>query len=355
MKKTFVRVSFSLLLALLISLLPSSQVNLVSAEPAGCVSGLHHGTLITDETWCKADNPHLVDYNVTVPVGVILTIEPGTVVKFYSGAGLAVAGSLIANGTGAAGEQILLTSNLASRRQGSWPGISAIAGSTLQMSYFELAYAGQEGFDFGSLTIRTSGATVNNGRIHDGKGTGVWIGNPGTTPQFHDVEIDHYSGAALFQNTISMSPVYQNISLHDTATNGLLLPGGLTDRNVTLDGSPAAFNGAPIYMSYGFTVGSGTTLTITPGTKLEMTEGISVASNATLFAGGTPTLPIQFTTYVDPPQPGSWQGISANDGSNLYLSYCDMAYAGRPGFYLLDPSPFAPQASQSVTAASTME
>ncbi len=335
MKNKFAPIVFSLLLAIVISLLSDSQVKQVSAGTTDCVLGLHHGTLTTSETWCAADNPHLIDNNVTVPMGVTLTIEPGVVAKFYPGAGLDIKGSLIANGTATTGKQILLTSNLPSPGQGSWGGISTASGSTLQLSYFEMAYAGQwGGFDYASLNIRTSGATVSHGRIHDGLGTAVWLFNTGITPQFNDVEIDHYSGAGLYQNTISMNPGYQNIRLHDTATNGLLLPGGLIDLNITLDGSPAAFNGAPVYSQNGITIGNGKTLTITPGTKLEMLEGISVAASAVLDAEGTPTLPIIFTTYADPAVAGSWGGILAAAGSTLQLSYCELAYTGRPGYAL---------------------
>ncbi len=333
MNNKFAPIVFSLLLALVISLLPGSQVKQASAGTSGCVLGSHHGILSTSETWCLANNPHLVDDNVTVPVGVTLTIEPGVVVRFNPGTGLAVQGSLIAIGSATTGKQIVLTSNLPSPVPGSWGGISAASGSTTQLSYFEMVYAGQwGGFDFASLNIRTSGATLSHGRIHDGLGTAVWLGTTGITPQFDDVEIDHYSGSALYQNTISMNPGYQNIRLHDTATNGLLLPGGLTEQNITLDGSPEAFNGAPVYVLNAITVGNGKTLTITPGTKLEMVEGISVADSAVLDAEGTPTSPIIFTTYADPPVPGSWSGISAATGSTLQLSYCELSYAGRDGF-----------------------
>jgi hypothetical protein len=330
MKTRFVRPSLSLLLALMISILPGSRLKQVSAASSGCVSGLHHGA-IASQTWCKADNPHLVDNTVTVPAGETLAIEPGAVVEFYSGAGLAVAGSLVANGASAAGEQILFTSNLSSPAPGSWPGITAGSASTLQISYFEMAYAGQAGFDFGSLTLRTTHASLSHSRIHHGLGTALYLDTPGIAPQLNDVEIDHYTGAGLYQNTISMNPVYQDVRIHDTAVNGLFIPGGLTDRDVTLDGSPAAFNGAPIYSSYGITLGNGTTMTITPGTKLEMAEGISVVASAALLAQGTPAAPIRFTTYLDPPQAGSWQGIRALDGSTLHLSYCELAYAGKAG------------------------
>jgi hypothetical protein len=332
MKNKLVLFGFSLLLVLVISILPGSQVNKVSAGIAGCVLGPHHGTIAASETWCKSNNPHLVDNSVSVPVGVTLTIEPGTVVKFYSGAGLAVAGSLIADGTATTGEQILFTSNLPSPGQGSWPGISASSSSTLQVSYCEMAYAGQAGFDYGSLTVRTASASLSHCRIHDGLGTALFLDNPGITPQFNDVEIDHYSGIGLYQNNVSMNPSYQNIRLHDNAWDGLQISGGTTDRDVTLDGSLAAFNGTPIYINNSIKVNEGTAMTITPGTTLMVNGGIAVPSAARLVAEGTLAALIIFTSWEEVPQPGDWAGISAGFGATLQLSYCELAYAGKPGF-----------------------
>ena len=334
MKNKFALLGFSLLFALMISIWPGSRVNEVSAEPSDCVPGPHHGN-IGSQTWCEVDNPHLVDAGVTVSFGNTLTIEPGVVVKFDPGASLQVVGGLVADGTANKGDQILFTSNLDTPIAGSWPGIYANSGSTMQISYFELAYAGQAGSDYGSLAIRTSSATVSHGRIHDGLNTGVFLDGFGITPQLNDMEIDHYTGVGILQNKISMNPSYQDIRLHDNATNGLVIVGALTNRDITLDGSPAALNGAPIYIHPGFTVGSSTTMTITPGTQLEMIEGISVAGGATLVAEGTEASPIIFTTYADPPQPGSWQGILANAASTLKLSYCELAYAGQAGSWAL--------------------
>ncbi len=331
MKNKFASILFSLLLALVISLLPVSQVKPASAGATGCVPGPHHGTLTTSETWCAANNPHLVDNVFTVPSGVTLTIEPGVRVELTSGGNIGVAGSLIA--AGSIEQPIIFTSNLLAPAAGSWQGIMAVDGSSLQLSYTELAYAGQPGFAFGSLAVYTTNATVSHTRIHDGSGTALFMDGLGITPQYNDVEIDHNTGAAIVQNKISMNPRFVNMQLHDNGTNGLQLPyPGNPDRDVILDGSPAALNGAPIYINYGFTVAGGTTLTIMPGTILKSNEGISVAATATLVAEGTPAEPVVFTTLVDPPVPGSWGGIIAASGSTLRLKYCELAFAGRPGF-----------------------
>ena len=58
----------------------------------------HSGTISAHTTWSNTD-VHLITGNVTVASGVILTIEPGTVVKFNSGRRMNIAGALDAQGT----------------------------------------------------------------------------------------------------------------------------------------------------------------------------------------------------------------------------------------------------------------
>ena len=36
------------------------------AAPAACVPGPHRGTITADQTWCAADNPHVLEGVVTI-------------------------------------------------------------------------------------------------------------------------------------------------------------------------------------------------------------------------------------------------------------------------------------------------
>ena len=69
--------------------------------PAGCevVYGVHSGTLASSQTW-TAEMVHVVDGNLTVESGAMLTIEPGAVVKFLDKSSLTVAsgGACVARG-----------------------------------------------------------------------------------------------------------------------------------------------------------------------------------------------------------------------------------------------------------------
>lgn len=66
------------------------------------------GTISVDTTWSATDSPYLVSGDVTVPTGVVLTVDPGVVVKFEANAALSFGGELSAVGT--ASDPIVFTS-----------------------------------------------------------------------------------------------------------------------------------------------------------------------------------------------------------------------------------------------------
>ena len=81
----------------------------------------HSGLITADETWYAKDNPHIIIDKITVEEGVVLTIEPGVVVKFDGYHRINVFGALVAKGNE---NRILFTSNLESPSFGSYFGIT---------------------------------------------------------------------------------------------------------------------------------------------------------------------------------------------------------------------------------------
>ena len=77
------------------------------------------------------------------------------------------------------------------------------------------------------------------------------------------------------------------------------------------------------------TVGSGATLRIEAGTRVEVKDGyrISVMSGGSLIIEGTESYPVVFTSDSDNPSAGDWYGISALAGSIDSLAYCVIEYA----------------------------
>ncbi len=77
--------------------------------------------IVVDTTWSKVDSPYVVSDNVTVGIGVCLTIEAGVEIRFEQGRELAVDGELAIQGTEA--EPILFTSNESVPAPGDWESI----------------------------------------------------------------------------------------------------------------------------------------------------------------------------------------------------------------------------------------
>jgi hypothetical protein len=96
--------------------------SLVFQAQAQCVAGPHIGTIAANQTWCAADNPHLISDEVTVAAGVTLTIEPGAIIQATSiYTGMTIQGDLEAVGTAA--QPILFTSQTDTGGE-QWRGLS---------------------------------------------------------------------------------------------------------------------------------------------------------------------------------------------------------------------------------------
>jgi hypothetical protein len=241
-------------------------------------------------------------------------------------------GRLIASGTEAL--PITFTSSAENPAPGDWDAIVAIGGSKVNLSWIDLTYAGY-GADPRALRVM-DGANfqIHHSRIHHNLGQGILLDRDGLSATLDDVEIDHNSGAAIFETTIDMAPTFNNIRIHDNGLDALLMSGDYIHRNITLDGSPAALNGAPIVITDNWAVvTSGRTLTVTPGTTLKFTSaiGLQAQSGSTINAMGTEDLPIVFTSAAASPAPGSWTSLAFWAGSTSSLSHAEVAYAGQNG------------------------
>ncbi len=89
----------------------------------------HSGTLTHSETWAYADEPHYIIGDLTVPVGVTLTIEAGVNVPVSHGCSVNVEGHLIASGT--EGKPIFFASSEQEKNPDDWGGIgfSGVSGN----------------------------------------------------------------------------------------------------------------------------------------------------------------------------------------------------------------------------------
>ena len=122
----------------------------------------------------------------------------------------------------------------------------------------------------------------------------------------------------------------------------------------TIISSPISSNttwssaGGVYVINSGFSIASGTTLTIEPGTiiKSKITGMLGSGILGNLIARGTSELPIYFTSWSDDGvggdtngngssvgTPGAWQGLYFKQGSAGEFDYVNLSYAGNGGPY----------------------
>ena len=76
----------------------TSQAVPIMAPNVICTPRPHHGEISADQTWCAADNPHLVDDLITVDAGVTLTLQAGVQVQTGDGIEWDIYGTLDVQG-----------------------------------------------------------------------------------------------------------------------------------------------------------------------------------------------------------------------------------------------------------------
>lgn len=118
-----------------------------------CAATTVSSNITTNTTWNTAGSPYVITKNISVSDGVILTLEPGTIVKFKSGKILTVYGGLISNG--ALGQEIFFTgykddahggdtdgAGASVGTPGYWGGVVTTGAEDLQFSYTQFLYGG---------------------------------------------------------------------------------------------------------------------------------------------------------------------------------------------------------------------
>jgi plastocyanin len=253
-------------------------------------------------------------------------VKPGTTLKMASGGSLTVNGILAAEGT--AELHITFTSQAATPAPGDWGTINAGGSSNVSLKYCDVSYGGGTAGNRGIYVV-TSNVQIRNSHLQYTLGDAVRLEGAGLAPLLEDVEIDHSTAWPIHQSSIAQNPVYVNLSFHDNGTDALTIDGSNVSQNVTLDGSPDALNGAPIYYGGG-SILSPYTLTIAPGTTLKIGDlaSLTVNGGATLIAEGTSELPITITSQEAAPQSGDWGSINVSNGSHVSMAYCDVGYGG---------------------------
>ncbi len=140
-----------------------------------------NGIITSNSTWTKQNSPYIVTANTLVQEGVVLTVEPGTIVKFNAAVSLQIDGTLMAQGT--AREHITFTANSTSPYRGYWnrihftgPNVYTNPNNAPPKSYLEycdLQFGGSLGK--GMVLIENVTNHVNNCTISNSSSAGIYL------------------------------------------------------------------------------------------------------------------------------------------------------------------------------------
>ena len=312
-------------------------------------------TINTDTTWRANGNPWIVACDVTVAQNVTLTIEPGASVRFNSGRGLYVYGTLLAQGAVTETEHINFTSNAHSLAPGDWAGIFFYDTSLNSvLDYVDVDYAGSL-WNGAAVTVGQDGptaVTISHSRVRYGGEDGIrWHNGSGGSLSDVTVSDSRGDGLEILAGSNAASPsnptitnltsanndgaaVHQEAGARPTwagsnAATGNLINGIQIHGNVTAATTWYAM-GLPYIVDLGnVAVNGATTLTIKTGVIIRLNGGYYLDVNGTLTAIGTAGAPILFTSNAATPSPGDWGGIFLHDASaGSALTYATVEYAG---------------------------
>ncbi|WP_426166032.1 hypothetical protein [Pseudoduganella sp. R-34] len=259
------------------------------------LTGLAHaqttvsGPIRTNQTWAASGSPYIVDADVAIEAGAVLTIEPGVTVRLGANANLVVSdGALRAEGSAAT--PIVLTS------ASDVPSGSPAPGAWGNLTFMEGA----------ASSTRLEWVQVNYGK-------GIRI--QGASPILNYVDIRNSSGAAI-QVDLNSSPSGVGLQASGNAVNGISVPAGDITGNVkwNLRGIPYVVASGEVSVGLRPSISSIVPATIQQGETIDAVVtgfrvgGVETASfdaagvTATLRPGATAaTVPIRISATMEQP------------------------------------------------------
>ncbi len=259
------------------------------------------GIIDSDTTWTLSDSPYIVTGSVLVNSGVTLTIEPGVIVRFDSGAGLQVGlqveGTLIAIGTDT--DNITFTSNQSEPAAGDWAYIFFTDSSTDATYDADGNYTGGSILEYcvieyaDSSTLRMDNAHpfINYCTIGNNSASGINAYNLTGTIKITNSTISskiYVSGAdivTILSNTIG--GIYLNEIVAATISNNTISSGGSGIDMLSSGGIVTISNNTISNNTEGVSV-HGDTITISNNTISDnSSSGVTAYGNSVIINNNT--------------------------------------------------------------------
>lgn len=307
---------------------------------------LDAGTLAGSLPWDDPDIVYVFYGDITVPVGVTLSIAAGQIIKVgYGSNDLIVQGALLASGTASAGVEFTTdrddtvggdTNGLpGTPSRGLWGGVKLTSSSTgTVMEYCRLSYGGWG--VAGEVEIDQAGARLEHCTLRQSYTSGVRV--KGATPVLQDTVLEGNVASAISMD-LAANPEIHSVTLENNGVNGLTLDSG------TLAGDASWDDPDIVYRLAGdVTVPPGVVLTIAPGQVVKVAWGAhDLHVQGGLLAQGTALAPVEFTSEWDDtvggdtnnngsgnsPYAGVWGGVQfASASSGSILEHCRFSYGG---------------------------
>ena len=242
------------------------------------------GVISTDTTWTLSDSPYIVTGSTLVNSGVNLTVEPGVVVRFDSGVGLQINGTLIAIGTDT--DNITFTSNQSTPAAGDWAYIFFTDSSTDAaydadgnytdgsiLEYCVVEYTGSVTSldNHGALRMDNAHPFINYCTIMDNSAAGINAYNLTGTLKVTNSTISDNTGGGISVSstgagitTISNNTINNNTGsifyfesgpfVYTFSGSGIFVRGGTTIiSNNTVSNNTASATGGGIFVFWGTT------------------------------------------------------------------------------------------------------
>ncbi|PNY81334.1 hypothetical protein CVO96_08000 [Deinococcus koreensis] len=282
------------------------------------------------------NSPAACDYLIdgVIDVTSVLTIDPGTVIKFGQDSSVYISSGGVLNAVGTPSQRIKMIG--LNKTKGYWNGISFNGARPSRIEYTDIESAGQTGYtkNYAAISGVDGTLTFKNNTVSGSYATGMSISD------LNRLYIKEFANNVFFDNVgYGLRVSTQQASVLDAASDYTGASRGLPNGApyVKLDWDDTANSttlhrlNAPYYVSIAVYYVGGL-LTIEPGVKIVMDSGAAFnLHGGAIRAVGTAKDPIIFTG--EKPERGYWDGLDFfySGSANNRLEHVQVLYGGGKG------------------------